>query len=185
MFALPAPTVDVPILRKHIPQTTALTFCGWLNPIAKKPNLPTGHIIVIDDYVRLEVNGNHMLNFVKGTITQLTSLPSNEWLHICVSWHVENSHGHMIAYQNGKPITHKTSATPSSYQPVSANNYNIAIGNDLDYGVADNANQAFLGRLMDWNVYSKKLSHDEVISVYHGEQISDQLVVAWHEFMAH
>lgn len=94
---------------------------------------------------------------------------------------VANSEAIWTSVQNGTLITEQTVTTTTT--PFEGRNYFVSVGNDNDGGVINYAGECFLGQILEWNFYTKKLSLDEMISVYHGEELNNaHLALSWDEF---
>lgn len=108
-----------------------------------------------------------------------TKFKDNEWSHLCWMW--QNT-GQWWTFINGKQVKTGYESDPKFKEPFPDSSGNIILGQDKDEDTINQDTQMLHGSITQLFIYSKHLSQDEIISLYHNRPPSDNIVVGWWKF---
>ncbi|XP_070548194.1 neuronal pentraxin-1-like [Ptychodera flava] len=152
-----------------VPDLSAFTACVWArinNAVGRQPTLVSYAVPGSANEMTMTYDV-HLHIVIKGQILQIETMlgDSSIWYHVCVTW--TSNGGVWKSYYNG---TLDDEGRHFVSGRIITGGGNLVLGQEQDsVGGNYESHQALLGSLTDFNMWSRALSDDEIVTVMTGQ----------------
>lgn len=181
---------NIPELRRVVfPKTDAISVCFWfkLDTIA----YATNKWMAVFMFTSVEIPGEndlmiwikkdelHVYMKSKGKSVHQKAFKMNKWSHLCWLW---EKTGNWWVYVDGLLASAQTTTDTAFTKSFPESSGNLLLGQDKDEDLINQSIQMFHGTMTQFYIYSKRLTGDEVVSLYENRPPIENVVVGWWQF---